>query len=173
MISQILQGTPTFVYALFVALLALGLSQLRARRVALRRVALTALAMGGLSLFGVYSAFPHQALALPAWLLTAALSLALWMRHAPATGARFDAWQNHLIVPGSKVPLALIMAIFFTKYAVGVTLAMQPALAEHLAFAMSISVAYGAFGGIFLARAALLLRLTQTNDDPGQQPMWV
>ena len=67
-------------------------------------------------------------------------------------------------VPGSAVPLALMMGIFLTKYAVGVTLAMHLVQAGDLAFAMSLSALYGAFSGVFAARAARLWRLALAQD---------
>ena len=43
-------------------------------------------------------------------------------------GTRYDAAERRIHQPGSFVPLALMMGIFFTKYGVGVSLAMHPAL---------------------------------------------
>ena len=51
------------------------------------------------------------------------------------------------------------MGIFFTKYAVGVSIGMQPALAHDTSFALTVSTLYGAFSGIFMARTAKLWRL--------------
>jgi len=57
-----------------------------------------------------------------------------------------------------------MMGIFFTKYAVGVTLALQPALARDLPVALALSAVYGAFSGVFLARAARLWRLVLAHE---------
>ena len=57
------------------------------------------------------------------------------------------------------MPLALFMGIFITKYAVGVSIGIQASLAHDGTFALTVSTLYGAFSGIFLARAARLWRL--------------
>jgi hypothetical protein len=63
------------------------------------------------------------------------------------------------------VPLTLFMGIFITKYAVGISIGMQASLARDVNFALAVSTLYGAFSGIFLARAARLwhMALQQTN----------
>ena len=62
-------------------------------------------------------------------------------------------------LPGSVVPLLLIMGIFLTKYAVGVATAMQPALRAEVAFAMPVAVLYGVFSGLFAGRTLGLVGL--------------
>ncbi len=49
-----------------------------------------------------------------------------------------------------------MMAVFFTKYFVGVVIARQLALGRHTAFIAAVSVAYGAFSGLFAARASMV-----------------
>jgi len=57
-----------------------------------------------------------------------------------------------------------MMGIFFTKYVVGVLLAMHPELAHQVAFAVGISALYGVFTGIFTGRAIRLWRLAIQAD---------
>ena len=59
------------------------------------------------------------------------------------------------------------MGLICIKYAVGVALALHPALARELTFALACSAMYGAFCGVFAARAARLWRwaLRQDNGD--------
>jgi len=52
-----------------------------------------------------------------------------------------------------------MMGILCTKFAAGVALAQQPALAQSVAFGWAVSAPYGALSGIFLGRAARLWRL--------------
>jgi hypothetical protein len=51
-----------------------------------------------------------------------------------------------------------MMAIFFTKFAVGITLARELPIAGDPAFVEAVSLCYGVFSGIFLARAAVVWR---------------
>ncbi|MFT4243413.1 MAG: hypothetical protein QM569_14165 [Acidovorax sp.] len=165
-IVQIVQQTPTWVWGLLAALLWLGASQWFDRTAGLRRVLLMPVAMTAFSAYGLASAFSssaHAGAAMGAWLLTAAATtaLALWLRPQAPARARYDAAARRFHLPGSAVPLALIVGIFLVKYGVGVELAMQPALARDGTFALQIAVLYGVFNGLFVARALRLWRLAQ------------
>ncbi|MBS0343236.1 MAG: hypothetical protein JSS56_22260 [Proteobacteria bacterium] len=156
---QILQHTPTWVFGMFAALLALGGRQLFPTQAGLRRLAIVALAMAGLSAYGLVSAFGGTPAALAAWILAAAASLALVLRRPVPSGVRFDASEMRFSLPGTAVPLVLMMGIFFTKYVVGVLLAMHPELARQSGFALGTSAVYGAFAGLFLGRSLRLWKL--------------
>ena len=159
MLLQILSNTPKWVFALFIALICLGLNQMLTRKVRLTRVTVLAVSMGALSLYGVASAFAAVPVVLLVWLGTTGLAATVVMQRPLPAATRYDAASRRFTLPGSAVPLTLMMGIFFTKYAVGVSLAMQPALATHLNFALAVSALYGVFSGIFAARAARLWRL--------------
>ncbi|MES2952624.1 MAG: DUF6622 family protein [Pseudomonadota bacterium] len=165
MFMQILTNTPKWVFVLFVALLWLGLKQMLPRSAGLNRITIMPLAMTGLSLYGVTSAFGSSPQAMLAWVTGAVLVFSATYPVLSADGIQYDAASRRFQLPGSVVPLALFMGIFFTKYAVGVSIAMQPSLAHDSSFALTISTLYGAFSGIFLARAAKLWRvaLVQAN----------
>jgi hypothetical protein len=98
-------------------------------------------------------------MALLGWLGGAAVAFAASMQLQSSTAIQYDATNRRFQLPGSMVPLALFMGIFFTKYAVGVSLGMQPALAHNVNFALSIATLYGAFSGVLLARTAKLWRI--------------
>jgi len=164
MLLQILANTPKWVFVLFAALLWLGLSQLLTRRVGLSRVTGLAIGMSVFSLYGTVSAFAGVPMALLAWLAGAAAVFALLAGRAAPLGTRYDAATRRFTVPGSAVPLAVMMGIFLTKYAVGITLGMQPAVARDLLFALAVSAVYGAFSGVFAARAARLWRLAMAQE---------
>jgi hypothetical protein len=172
-LGSILENTPAWVWGLFAALLALGLGQTRSRSVGLPRMALVPLAMTSLSLWGTASAFGSSPLfgyVLLAWTTGAAITLGLTARLAPAADTRFDAASRRLHLPGSWVPLALIMGIFLTKYIVGVDLAMQPALAHDAPYALVVSGLYGLFSGIFVGRTVRLSRLVLRSGSAATSP---
>jgi hypothetical protein len=161
-LGPILENTPGWVWGLFAALLALGLSQTRSRSVTLPRMALVPLIMTGLSLWGTASAFgrsPQLGYVLLAWTTGAVLMLGLAARLDPAAGTGFDTATRRLHLPASWVPLALIMAIFLTKFIVGIDLAMQPELARDGQYALVVSGLYGLFSGTFAGRTVSLWRL--------------
>ena len=164
MLLQILAHTPTWVFAVFALLLWLGGRQLRANRIGLPRSAVMPVAMTGLSLYGVLSVFSHQPVAALAWGAAALVAgFVVAQRTAPA-GTRYDAATRSFHLPGSAVPLALMMGIFFTKYAVGVQVALHPALANDAAFALGVSALYGAFSGMFAGRALRLWALARRDE---------
>jgi len=77
---------------------------------------------------------------------------------------RYDRAAREFQVAGSAVPLVLMMGIFFTKYVVGVALAMHPELRQQAGFAVGVPMLYGAFSGIFAARAVRLWKLAIRTD---------
>lgn len=163
MLIEILKRTPSWVFVLFVALLALGYLQSRDRSVSRSRIALLPLAMTGLSFYGVVSAFGIVPFGFSAWMAGVATAVALGARWAAAHSASFTVETQLFEVPGSWLPLALMMAIFCTKYALGVILARQLPLAAEPVFIGAVSLCYGLFSGAFLARMFGILRCTEEN----------
>lgn len=159
-IGPILRNTPIWVWGLLASLLALGASQLRDRTASLARVSLLPVAMTIFSVSGTLSAFgksPHLAGAVAAWLIAAAIAFAVL---APGrAAAQFDPVRRSFRLPGSVVPLLLIVGIFLVKYVVGVELAMAPRLAQDAQYALTVAALYGAFTGVFVGRSARLWRL--------------
>ena len=164
MLMQIILHTPKWVFAVFFLLLWLGARQLLANQVSLTRVTLMPVAMGGLSLYGVASVFGDSFGALLGWAAAAAVMAALVLQRPLHAATRYDAAGRQFHVAGSAVPLALMMGIFFTKYVVGVALAMHPELRHQAVFALAIPTLYGAFTGIFAARAVRLWKLAIATD---------
>jgi len=167
MSMQILAHTPTWVFVLFAALAWFGAMQLVTRRARLGRVVGIAAGMSAFGLFGVVSAFPASSLALPLALAAGAAAAALVTRMPTPVGTRYDADQRRFVLPGSAVPLVLMMGLFAVKYAVGVTLALQPDVRTAPAFALAVPLLYGTFGGIFAGRALRLLALARGSEAGG------
>lgn len=174
-LPSILGRTPTWVWGLLAALIALGVSQMFNRRARFDRVAVLPVAMAGLSVLSLVSALGasgHKPFALLTWLAAAALSAgaAMAWRSSPPAGTRFDPASRRFDRPGSWVPLLLILAIFFTRYSIAIELAMQPGLVHNAGFALALAAVYGLFNGIFTARALRLWRMTAlaTPTHPGQ-----
>lgn len=164
MLTQILAGTPRWVFALFALLLWLGGRQLLSHRLSLLRATAMPLAMTALSIYGVLSVFSHQPIAGLGWAAAALVAGFVVQQRPLPDSTRYDAATRRFHVGGSAVPLVLMMGIFFTKYAVGVQLAMHPAMADDLTFALCLGVLYGAFSGIFMARGLRLWKLALRRD---------
>ena len=166
MIMQILTNTPKFVFVLFAFLVWLGVKQMYARTMGLNRAIIVPVAMTALSLVGVISAFGNSSQALLAWFAAAAVVCTASLQVLRADRVQYDAGARSFQMPGSVVPLVLFMGIFFTKYVVGASMAMQPALAHNANFALIVCALYGSFSGIFMARAAVLLRVALRQSNP-------
>lgn len=159
MIAQILINTPLWVWGLLAGLLVLGFSQTRSRTVGLARIILLPLSLGAFSLYGTISAFGASPAVLGSWFATAIVLVLVVTQLPLPAGARYDGATRQFQLPGSWVPMALIMAIFLTKYAVGVSLMLHPELKVHANFSLAIGTLYGVFSGIFAGRAIRLIRL--------------
>jgi len=150
---QILQHTPIWVFGLFFALLALGYLQSRPRELSAARLALLPLAFGVFSLVQVSVRFGAQPLAYAAWGIGMAAALRLNRAWKQPAGARWLEQSGRFHVPGSWTLLALMMAIFFARYALAVSLEMTPGLAQVSGYAAAASLVFGLLSGAFLARA--------------------
>lgn len=162
MLLRIVRHTPGWVWGLFAVLVTLGLAQRRDRSVKLALVGLLPLAMSAVSLVGIASAFgrsPVIGYVLLAWLLGGLLVAGATLTRPATPGSHFAAASRSFDVPGSWVPLALILGMFLTRYVVGADLAMQPALAADGPYTLTVGALYGLFGGSFAGRAGRLLRL--------------
>ena len=163
-VIDIVRRTPPWVGGLLAGLLYLGLSAVRDRDVHIARLLLMPVAMGGLALWGVQSAFSATG-QLPAllalWAAGWAVVVLVGTRLAPPAGTRWNAAARSFHLPGSWVPMGLILAVFLMKYAIGVQLAMQPALAHASGFAFVVTALYGLLSGLFAARTLRVLRLAR------------
>jgi predicted dienelactone hydrolase len=174
-IGAIVRHTPPWVGVLFLALLALGASQLRASQRGLARVTTMPVFMALMALWGLWSAFGQSGqaqLALALWAaagLKSALAVYL-MPGLQARNVRFDAERKVFHVPGSWVPMALILGIFLTKYAVGVELAINPLMARDTWFVAAVSTLYGLMSGVVLGRAVRLVLLARSKGSSPNQP---
>lgn len=159
MILAIVQHTPLRIGFILAGLVALGLSQTRTRELSLTRVTVLPFVLLALSLAGAVSAFGAMPLALGAWMTGLAAALALPRRLVTTRGASWSAAAARLHVPGSWLPLVMIIGTFTIKYVAGAGLAVHPALAGDASFAGLCSLGFGAFSGLFLARSLALRSL--------------
>lgn len=160
MIVSILQQVPRFVWFLLAGLIALGVSMSFTRRRSVGTALAIPLVMIMLSFYGVVSVF-NQPLALAGWMGGVALALGASAVLGLWRDVRWSPQERRLIVPGSWIPLVLMMGLFVTKFGVNVTLATHRELAAGLGFAAFAGFAYGAFSGMFLARGVAMLKVAR------------
>jgi hypothetical protein len=161
-ILPVLRGTPPWVWGLLAGLLALGITQLRDRTAGLVRVSIMPVAMTAFALWGLNTAFGNSltfGYAVMAWMLVAAVVFAGIAATSAPRGTTFDPAERVFFLPGSWVPLALIVAVFLTRYVVNVDIAMEPSLKSDGAYTVIVAGIYGFSTGLFAGRAARLWRL--------------
>lgn len=159
MIAQILSRTPAWVFALFVGLLAVGLLQTKTRTVRRLPALLLPAGMVALSLAGIQSSFGLTPVPVASWAVALAAAALVGVALFRDQRVRYDATAKAYFIPGSWVPLAVIMAIFFAKYVYAVMNAMNAAVIATTAFVAGLSAVYGVLSGYFAARALNLIRL--------------
>lgn len=163
LLIPILKHTPLWVFGLFLGLACIGYLQSKTRLVSRGRLAVLPIAMSCLSLLGVWSSFGASLAAFALWTCALVAVVASGLALAPPRSASYSRESKLFTVPGSWVPLALMMCIFFTKYAVAVTRAITPDSSIPSASIALACTVYGLCSGIFLARA---LRVAGTARHP-------
>lgn len=162
-IVQIFRHTPLWVWGLLVALVVLGYLQTKTRLVSKQRVVIVPAAMLALSLNGIASTFGLNLLLIGLWTsVTLGVVAANLFLRLPR-GVTYPATADRISVPGSWMPLAFMMLIFFTKYTVAVKLALSPELRHLESFAIAACALYGVCSGFFLARAVEIARSSKRS----------
>lgn len=158
----ILEHTPRWVWVVLVALVAAGIAQARPRRITPMRLVVLPALLTGLSLLGLVTAFSGAA-APAGWTTGVVIAGTLAVALGAPAGARWDAGGLRLALPGSWLPLALMLGLFAVKFTVGMLVARSPALRHVDAFVGATGLAYGIFSGLFLGRALALRSLIRPS----------
>ena len=162
MIITILSHTPVWVWGLLTALMALGLSQTRRRRLAPWRLMMLPLVLLGLGLWSMAPSFMALPLSALLWLMALGAGVALLAGRPAQAGAEWLPAEQRLQLPGSWMPMWLILGIFSLRYAANVGMAMNPGWRSAPELLLSLALLYGGISGLFLGRALALLKLTRT-----------
>lgn len=166
MILDILSHTPVWVWGILAALLALGFSQTRQRRVAPWRLLMLPTALLGLGLWSMTPGFRVLPLAALVWLAALCTGLALLVNRPAPAGTVWLPAEQRLLVPGSWMPMLLILVVFSLRYAANVGMAINPAWRREPWVLLTLALVYGGLGGMFLGRSLGLLKATPALSDP-------
>lgn len=159
---QTLQHIPVWVFFLLIGLIAMGLLQTRTRQIRQQRILGINIALTVFTLVGVTQQWRHTPwlmLGLLTWATTCLLVTWGLGQGAAPDGASYDEPTRRFTVPGSWLPLALFMAVFACKFAVGMVTALTPDTLQSLTVAIGICALYGLLSGLLNARAWRLLKL--------------
>jgi hypothetical protein len=153
LLTHILTHTPIYVWAILAFLIQRGMIAMRDREVEMRKLCIIPLVMLVLSLQDMSAKFDLDGLALAAW-ATGAVVAALPAWRVKGRRIAAGSTPGTVRVRGSRVPLAMMMAVFFTKYVASVLLAIGPQVRQDAPFVVVVCVSFGLFNGWFLGRLA-------------------
>lgn len=158
MIFQILSHTPAWVYALFLGLALLGWQQSRSRNVKQLVIFLLPIGMLILSFIEVTSTFGYGSYLILFWLVGVCCCIVVGLKLFPNSPAEYQQETDSFYIPGSWWPMVFIMAIFFTKYGVGVLSSIAPDILNSIVVALGLALLYGVLSGVFFTRAIRVLK---------------
>ena len=152
MLQQIISHTPLYVWAILAFLVHRGVAASRERTMSLRAVAIIPLVMMGLALQEIDRRFGLAGVPFAAWAagVTAGAMLAWHLAAGTVTG--LDRAAGTVTQRGSWLPLALMLAVFGTRYVLAAAGAIQPSLQHSAMFAMTASLLLGLLNGLLAGR---------------------
>lgn len=153
-----MSNVPAWPFAVLVVLVAFGLWQRRTREVSWWAPAAVAAAFVAYSIYGVVSSFGIGAGPLLAWAVGLTLALVAVPRVFAPVGLVQASGQHRILVPGSWLPLTLMLGIFLVKFAVGFVAGARLAIGGSAWFPLAIAAALGILSGGFAARALAVFR---------------
>jgi hypothetical protein len=179
MIMSVLQHTPVWVWILAAVLVRLGTLQARDRTVSPWLTAAVPILFIALSLSGVVRGAGGSGAAAP---YAAALSLAAWFagfvgvwslghRRLAVHSARWLDAERRIHVPGSWLPLFLMVGLFAFRYLSAVAAALAPALSRDPRYLVGCNLIFGAFAAVFWIRSRSLRRLVPASDHRADDPV--
>lgn len=161
--AMILTHAPVWVWAILAFVIAMGIRLSREQRMSRLRLMLVPAIWLVYGAWGVENTFGFTATPLLAW-ATGLLASVVLVRWSGWPGQARVEGGNH-VVPGSWIPMGLMLAIFLGKFILGMGLAMNPALAHQTGVAIAFSGLFGALSGAFLGRTLNILGIGRGNPE--------
>jgi hypothetical protein len=152
MAQQILSHTPYWVWGILALLVGLGVRMMKPRQVSARQLTMLPLVMTSYSLVSLYASFGAQSILLPAWGAGVAIALAIGRWLISPANVRYDTRTQRFSLPGSVLPLLLMLSIFGVKFVIGFAAAQVPMLMTDPQFVGMLSLISGLLSGGFLVR---------------------
>ncbi|MEG9883625.1 MAG: DUF6622 family protein [Hyphomicrobiales bacterium] len=159
MISSIIDGTPVWVWVLFVVLVSRGIKMLRTRQTTIERQALMPVIFSIWSLWSIATELSALEFGFGGFLVGAAAGFGSGFGLYSAIGYRtsYSKASGLLECPGSIMPLIMILTAFCLKYGISVFLALHQDSAHSNAFCFLYGAIGGVVSGMFWGRSFFLL----------------
>jgi len=155
---SVLLKAPIWVWPLLAVLILLGVRSARPRTLSRAAVFVWPVIMITLSVNGVVSTYGANAAAWESWLCGFVAGIAIGGIFGPGAGAvRYNAQTRRFDVPGSWMPLVLMLMLFCTRFAIGVANARFPQIVGTPGFLATVGLALGTCSGAFAARSIAVM----------------
>lgn len=153
-------NTPFWVYGLFFYLVYVGYRASNTRIIALKKIFIIPLILTSMSVHTLIDAFDIGFLEVGAWSGAITVGAVLgWLEvYRQHIHIRVDKMKHLILVPGSWMSLALILAIFGTKYYFGYELSTDPELADQSSFEYAMLSVSGFCSGLSIGRVICYVR---------------
>ncbi|MFM0336314.1 DUF6622 family protein [Paraburkholderia fungorum] len=150
--AAIIHGTPTWVWVLLVVLLSRGFKALRSGTASLSKLAIVPLIFAGWGIAHLLSDPLAGWSAAIAWTTGALVGMMGGVFIASRSRFMVDPIANTVMLPGSVLPLLLIIATFVTKFWLGVEFATVTDASSLGTVVLIDAVVSGAVAGVFAGR---------------------
>ncbi len=161
--TSFFSNLPTWIYVLLATLLWLGYTQTKTRHISRLRITVLPIIFLGLSLYSVMHV-PHALVAaLVAWGIGIRLAFRLNDRINYGKGVSMDADREHYVVPGSWLPLMLMMSVFVVRFIQGYLVGSHTIDPDSFYTITVSALVSGTISGTFLARAVQIFKAVKAS----------
>ena len=155
-ILDALEGTPWYVYILFLYVIYIGIVSLRPRTVDYRVIFILPTLLTLWSFTLVYSRWDGTSSSFLTWISTLIVGMAIGWQIPLFHKYRADRGRGTISLPGSKWTLALIIALFAVRYTFGYLYATRIVSPNFILTDLALS---GFLLGVFIGRAVHYYRI--------------
>jgi hypothetical protein len=150
--AAIIHGTPIWVWVLLVVLLSRGFKALRSGTAPLSKLAITPLIFAGWGIVHLISDPLAGWSSVIAWIAGSLIGIAVGVFMANRSRFIVDPIANTVMLPGSVLPLLLIVATFVAKFWLGFEIATVTDLSSLGVVVLIDAVVSGVVAGVFGGR---------------------
>lgn len=151
---QALLGTPWWVYVLVIYFVKVGFDATKTRTVPFKTLFILPIVFTGLSIETLISSVEINYITLSAYFIALAIGASVGWILVRNQNFKIDKKRSLIQLPGSWLPLGIILGVFSAKYYFGYSLAVHPEKANDLSFAIMMLGVSGACTGLFIGRLA-------------------
>lgn len=164
--AAILSGTPVYVWVLLAVLVSRGLKAMKGGTAPLSKLAIVPAVFAGWGLLHIVSGPAAGVETALMWFVGGLLGIGVGVVQAKTSGLSVDRAARTVTLPGSIVPLALILVTFASKFWIGFELATSGPVGIDSTFVVLNALVSGVVAGIFAGRFLIYWMALRPADAP-------